>query len=51
MELRALMSAKDASDAWDLRVFIREKLLTFLQERFPEYLPRTRIEINKEMIH
>jgi small-conductance mechanosensitive channel len=49
MELRALMSAKDASDAWDLRVFIREKLLTFLQENYPEYLPRTRIQINKEM--
>lgn len=48
MELRALMSAKDASDAWDLRVFIREKLLTFLREKYPEHLPRTRIEIEKE---
>jgi len=48
MELRALMSARNASDAWDLRVFIREKLLTFLQEKFPGYLPRTRVEIEKE---
>ena len=48
MELRALMSARNASDAWDLRVFIREKLLTFLRENYPEHLPKTRIEIEKE---
>lgn len=45
VELRALMSAPNASDAWDLRVFIREKLIDFLQNQYPEYLPRTRIEI------
>jgi len=48
MELRALMSAKNASDAWDLRVFMREKIITFLQENFPEHLPKTRIEIEKK---
>jgi small-conductance mechanosensitive channel len=48
MELRALMSAKDASAAWDLRVFIREKLLNFIQEKFPEHLPRTRVDMEKE---
>jgi small-conductance mechanosensitive channel len=48
MELRALMSARNASDAWDLRVFIREKLLTFLQEKYPEHLPRARIDLVKE---
>ncbi len=48
MELRALMSASNASDAWDLRVFIREKLLTYLQEKYPEHLPKTRIEIEKD---
>lgn len=43
VEVRALMSAKDASTAWDLRVFIREKLVEFLQKNYPESLPKTRI--------
>ncbi|MBR9999550.1 MAG: mechanosensitive ion channel [Cyclobacteriaceae bacterium] len=49
MELRVLMSARNASDAWDLRVFMREKILTYLQEKYPEHLPRTRIEIEREI--
>lgn len=43
MEVRALMSAKDSGIAWDLRVYIREKLITFLQENYPDSLPRTRV--------
>ena len=49
VELRALMSAADSSTAWDLRCEVREKLLEFLQERFPECLPRIRIEMNKKV--
>ncbi len=45
VEIRALMSAKDSSTAWDLRVFIREKLIEFLQKKYPESLPRTRIQL------
>jgi small-conductance mechanosensitive channel len=44
VELRMLMSAADAPSAWDLRCEVRERLLTFLRERFPESLPRTRVE-------
>lgn len=43
IEIRALMSAKDSSTAWDLRVFIREKLIEFLQKNYPESLPKTRV--------
>ena len=43
MELRALMSAIDASTAWDLRVYIRENLLKFIKENYPESLPQTRL--------
>lgn len=43
VEVRALMSAKDASTAWDLRVYIREKLIEFIQKNYPESLPKTRI--------
>ncbi|MGI0105726.1 mechanosensitive ion channel family protein [Salinimicrobium sp. WS361] len=48
MELRALMSAKDAPTAWDLRVYARENLLKFIQENFPDSLPRTRLEVKEE---
>jgi small-conductance mechanosensitive channel len=44
VELRMLMSAADAPSAWDLRCEVREELLTFLGERYPEALPRTRVE-------
>lgn len=44
VELRMLMTAADAPSAWDLRCEVREKLLTFLRTRYPEALPRTRIE-------
>jgi small-conductance mechanosensitive channel len=45
VELRALMSAASSSLAWDLRCLVREKLITFLQQNYPESLPRTRAEI------
>ncbi|MFA5148549.1 MAG: mechanosensitive ion channel domain-containing protein [Candidatus Omnitrophota bacterium] len=45
VELRALMSAADSPAMWDLRCEVRENLLDFLQRRFPECLPRIRIEM------
>jgi small-conductance mechanosensitive channel len=47
LELRALMSAADAPASWDLRCEVREKLVAFLQETYPESLPRTRAEFIK----
>ncbi|MFH2137333.1 MAG: mechanosensitive ion channel domain-containing protein [Candidatus Omnitrophota bacterium] len=47
VELRALMSAADSPTAWGLRCEVREKLLEFLQQHFPECLPRIRVEMNK----
>ena len=44
LELRALMSAPDSSQAWELRCFVREKLVQFLQQRHPQSLPKTRAE-------
>jgi hypothetical protein len=38
-----MVSAQDASTLWDLRVFVREKLITFLQEKYPESIVRTRV--------
>ncbi len=47
IELRALMSASDSATAWNLRCHIREKLISFLQERFPQSLPRIRAEFRE----
>ncbi|MGA7673162.1 MAG: mechanosensitive ion channel family protein [Nitrolancea sp.] len=45
MELRALLSAPDSSVAWDLRCLVREELIRFVRERYPESLPRTRADV------
>jgi small-conductance mechanosensitive channel len=45
MELRALMSAPDSGTAWDLRCEVREKMIGFLQEKYPQSLPRVRAEL------
>ncbi|HVX85556.1 MAG TPA: mechanosensitive ion channel domain-containing protein [Phycisphaerae bacterium] len=47
VELRALMSAADASAAWDLRCAVREHLLEFLQKTQPHALPRVRVEMDR----
>ncbi len=50
MELRALMSAPDASIGWDLRCHVREKLIEFVQREYPESLPRIRAEVDRKEI-
>jgi small-conductance mechanosensitive channel len=45
VELRALVSAADASQAWNLRCEVREKLIQFLQTKYPEGLPKMRAEL------
>lgn len=44
ISIRALASAPNAQDAWDLRCFIREEMIVWLQTRHPEALPRLRAE-------
>jgi small-conductance mechanosensitive channel len=47
LELRALMSAPDSSTAWDLRCYVRENLIGYLQERYPHCLPQTRVQMQQ----
>ncbi len=47
MELRALMSAADASTAWTLRCEVREKLLEFIKTEYPQALPKMRAELHR----
>lgn len=42
IELRALVSARNAPQSWDLRCEIREKLVAFIRDEMPEALPRDR---------
>ncbi len=46
LQLRALMDAHDSGTAWDLRCLVREKLIQFLQGKYPNALPRFRAEFH-----
>jgi len=43
MEIRFLISADDSGKAWDLRTYLRENLIKFIQKNYPESLPKYRI--------
>jgi len=43
IQLRALLSAKNSGEAWQLRCLVREKLLYFLQQNYPDSLPKVRV--------
>nr|WP_284701363.1 mechanosensitive ion channel domain-containing protein [Rhodoplanes tepidamans] len=45
MELRALVSARTAGEAFDLRCEVREKMIGFLREQHPEGLPHVRAAV------
>jgi small-conductance mechanosensitive channel len=44
MVVRALMSARNSSETFDLRCIVREKLIEFIVQEFPDALPSTRVE-------
>lgn len=50
MELRALMSAANSGDAWDLRCLVREQLIAFLQMQYPQCLPRSRVHLQDQPV-
>jgi small-conductance mechanosensitive channel len=45
VQLRALVSARNAGDAFNLRCLVREQLIAFLQSEHPHALPRQRTEV------
>ncbi|WP_353130445.1 mechanosensitive ion channel family protein [Parapedobacter pyrenivorans] len=47
LEIRALMSCRNSGEAWDLRCYIREKLVDFVQRNYPDSLSKTRVELAK----
>lgn len=48
IQLRILVSTKDSSTNWDLRCFIREKLINFISLNHPECLPQLRANLHEE---
>jgi len=44
VELRCLVSAANSSNAFDLRCYIRENLIKFINENYPGSLPKNRLE-------
>jgi small-conductance mechanosensitive channel len=48
VEIRILVSAKNSPTAWDLRVHVREKMIDYIKENYPESLPKTRVSLNRQ---
>lgn len=44
MQIRILVSARDAASLFDLRCYVREKLIAFMQQRYPGAFPSMRLE-------
>lgn len=44
IEVRFLMSASNSSRAFDLRCYVRESMIAFIQENYPDSLPKKRLE-------
>jgi len=45
LEIRILVSASNAGKAFDLRCDLRERIVAFISENYPQYLPRVRTEL------
>ncbi|MCW8193901.1 mechanosensitive ion channel family protein [Proteobacteria bacterium 005FR1] len=48
VQIRALVSADNSGDAWNLRCKIRESMIHYMQEHYADYLPRQRNEVALE---
>jgi len=45
MEVRFLMSAANSTALWELRCSVREDLIAFVRDNYPEHLPRLRARV------
>jgi small-conductance mechanosensitive channel len=44
MQLRALVTARNSPDCWDLRCHVRAGVIDFIRREYPQFLPRIRAE-------
>lgn len=47
MVIRILVSAQDSPSAFDLRCHMREHLIQFLRDEYPQSLPQTRVQLTE----
>lgn len=50
IEVRALMSAATSGQAFDLRCYIREELIKYVKDNYPECLPKTRAIVEGDVL-
>jgi small-conductance mechanosensitive channel len=48
MEIRCLMSAANSGDLFDLRCIVREKMIEFLRDNYPEAFPQVRFRATQD---
>ncbi|MVM40477.1 mechanosensitive ion channel [Spirosoma sp. HMF3257] len=49
IQVRILVSAPDAPSAFDLRCHMREQLIAFIRDEYPQSLPQTRLMLAEEL--
>jgi len=47
IELRGTASTRNSDDAFDLECLMRERLITYIQENYPDSLPKSRVAITE----
>jgi hypothetical protein len=45
VQIRVLVSAENSAKAWDLRCYVREKLIDFMRQHYAGFLPKSRLEM------
>ncbi len=50
IQLRAVVSAKNAGDLWNLRCHVRHKMINHIQKNIPEIFPKTRYKLDTQEI-
>jgi len=48
MQLRVLVSTADAGNGWELRCKVREQLIAYMQQDYPQYLPQLRTALLRD---
>ncbi|MFK8257456.1 mechanosensitive ion channel family protein [Erwinia sp. AnSW2-5] len=50
MTIRLLMTAQNSPTAWDLRCYVREKMIEFIQQNYPQSLPHLRATLTEPKV-
>jgi small-conductance mechanosensitive channel len=50
MEIRCLVSSRNSSESFDLRCLVREEMIAFLRDNYPDAFPRFRVSSTQQML-